>query len=512
MAKNDDCDEPPGSAERQVENFKEDLGPFVVAAETTRMPMLFTDAGMPDNPIIYANESLLDLFGYSKAQIIGKPFSFLLYSREHRAKFNLSAAARHGSKTTQCVQCVRRNGNEFKAAILVSEVRDKNKAIEQFFASIVELTEHQVALSQYQAKVNKLYQHAPGFIAMSRGPEHLFTFANSAFETLIGGRPLIGKSVAEALPEVVAQGFLEILDDVYRTGMRHSSGRTPIKLSRVRGADLETRYIEFVYEPVREESGDICGLFCEGIDVTDVERTAAELALAQAQVIQLSRCSAMGTMAATLAHEINQPLAAISNYAVGCLRILKDGDYDSPMLSEGLSGIAAASTRAGNIIQRLRDMTKKNTAQDENFPLGEALTEAVELVKAGGCEGVNFKIRLPNPGWVRGDRVQISQVIVNLLKNACEAQATHNSVGRIVGTVRKAGANVKLTVEDEGGGVSPTSRATLFEWTHSEKPGGMGLGLSVSKTIVENHGGTLHLDETGKAGSSFSVSLPGLIA
>lgn len=222
----------------------------------------------------------------------------------------------------------------------------------------------------------------------------------------------------------------------------------------------------------------------------------------------LSRVGAMGTMAATLAHELNQPLEAISNYASGCENILEASGFQADKLQEGLQAITAASCRAGDIIRRLRGATHKHTPRSDWFPLRKALDEATGLVRAGGCEGVKINTRGRAPGWVHADQVEIEQVIINLLKNACEAVQETGAEGNVTGFISSEKGEVRLTIKDSGCGIAADRVPRLFDWSDTSKPDGMGIGLSISRTIIERHKGRMSLDETSGAGSSFSFWLP----
>lgn len=222
----------------------------------------------------------------------------------------------------------------------------------------------------------------------------------------------------------------------------------------------------------------------------------------------LSRVSAMGTMAATLAHELNQPLEAISNYASGCENILEAGGFKAGKLQEGLRAIGAASVRAGDIIRRLREMTRNQANSSSRFRLSIAVTEAVGLVKAGGCEGASILCETHAPDWIWADRIEIEQVIVNLVKNACEAIQETGLLGTVTASIANIQGRIELTIKDDGNGMSAERAARLFQWADSSKAGGMGIGLSISRTIIERHGGKIFLDETSVAGTSFSFWLP----
>ncbi len=493
------------SAEAQVDAYRHTGGPFVVAAETTRMPMIFVRADDDERSIVFANDSFLSLTGFSRAHVLGEPFS-ILFATDGTAQELVSAASTGGHSELQKL-CVRADGSSFTAAILMSEVVDDQGRTKQYFASFVDLDTHIDVLKTAQTRTNILYQNAPGFIAISRGQDHRFAFANKAYIELVGDRRLDGRTVAAAIPEIVDQGLLLILDHVFETGQPHTGRNVPIRLKRKAGGELETRYVDFIYQPMRGSKGQIIGLFCEGHDVTDQTETNEELALAQSQLIHLARVSAMGTMATTLAHELNQPLAIIANYVAGCRRLLSTENEETEKIAQGLTAIGDASVRAGHIIRRLRDMTMRAAPQLEHFDICDAQQEAVQLVRSGGC----YNARVVETGClgaqVFADRIQVQQVIVNLVKNACEAkrEGSDHEV-RISTTI--SGDAVTLSVSDNGTGVSADAVEQLFGWSDSVKPGGMGIGLSISRTIIDNQGGRIWLDKTSEFGSRFCFSLP----
>lgn len=495
------------SAETAVQKFKDELGPFVVAADTTRMPMIFTNALSPQNEIIYANKSFLDLMDYEKECAIGLPFHCIIADEANRANLTPKFISSI-EKSTLDMRCRRKGGSEFDAAVLVSPVCDENGELQQYFISVVDLTDHIKSRFEAHAREAEFYEHAPGFIAFTDGPEHRFAFANAAYETLVGRRDLIGRRVADRLPELAGQGIMDALDKVYRTGRRLVGKHTPVQLLRRSDGELETRYIDFIYEPVRDASGEVVGLFCQGSDFTDAQAISTKLHDTQAQLIHVSRMNAMGTMAATLAHEINQPLAAIANYASGCAHILEESDIPPGKLHEGLTAIAAASDRAGKIISRLRVMTKRSVPIREDFDLSTAVEESVDLVRAGGCDNVAITTQSTPSLRVSGDKVQVQQVIVNLLRNACHAAAQSEREGTVVAITLKRKGHACVVVSDNGLGFSNGSEVDVFEWSESDKIDGMGIGLSISRTIAEAHGGSVVLDRTGATGTTFIFSLP----
>lgn len=351
-----------------------------------------------------------------------------------------------------------------------------------------------------------IYDDAPGFIAIAEGPEHRFVYANAAYRELVKRDDLVGRTVSEALPELAGQGFPRLLDTVYRTGRPWRGADVPISLRDPVTGCLEQRWIDAVYQPMRDESGAITGLFCEGHDVTDLHEKNEALAALEAAVIHASRVNTMGTMAATLAHEVNQPLTAIMNYLAG-VRACEGRTPDPERMAMALERIGEAAHRAAGIVDHLRQLTRHRTLQHEAFDLGQAVAECVRMVGTSCRAGIVFDNRVGAGVAVTADRVKIQQVLINLIQNACEAMA-ETACPRLTITASVAEAGTVVSVADTGPGVSERVAATMFSWTESTKPDGMGIGLSICRTILDLHGGRIWLERSGPQGAEFRFFLP----
>ena len=370
------------AAVHEVERFKAALGPFVVAAETTRMPMLFTNAGVARHPIIFANNSLLALTDYAREEMLGQNLD-LLFAQAGNAVTNarLEAAMECDAGTIE-VECRRKDGRFFPAALYMSPVQDERGKVVQHFLSLVDLTtynEHRLALEQ------------------------------------------------------------------------------------------------------------VLNL--------------------QAELIHVGRVSAMSTMATTLAHELNQPLTAITNCAAGSRMSLEADPFDVEALRTNLTAIEDSALRAGAIISRLRAMTRGGSTKREAFDLNEAVRESVMLVRAGSCDGVRIDSETDGVVMIEADRVQIQQVIVNLAKNGCEAAAEVPN-GCVTVTTSVEGDRAVVAVDDSGPGVAATALTDLFTWSDSAKPNGMGVGLSISQAIMQAHDGEICHEAGGAGRTRFRFSMP----
>jgi len=495
------------SAEREIESFQTALGPFVVAAETTRMAMIFTNARVSGNPIIFANDSFLEMMGYDRGDILGQGLDFVMAcDSDPDKRARLDAELREEPDGNLEIECQRKDGRTFLAGIYVSPVRDEAGIIVQHFVSFVDLTGRTEWGQRERDALHVLYQNTPGFIASTAGPDHRLTFANAAFQRLVGHHHIVGKTIAQVLPELIDQGFVGRLDRVYATGKAIFGAKVPISIRHRTDTACDLHFIDFAFQPVRNARDEVTGLFCAGNDVTEQHDALERVLFLQAELIHVARIYAMGTMATTLAHELNQPLAAISNYAAGCLLSLGSGAFDVDSLASDLRAIGESSQRAGDIIRRLRAMTERRTMKRDRFDLTAAVRESVDLVRAG-CRNTSIEARSNAPVMVEADRVQIQQVIINLAKNGCEA-AEAASDGHVTVSTLVEDDRAVVSVEDSGPGVDREAAESLFQWTQSGKTDGMGVGLSISRTIIDAHQGRIWLEKDKEGPTRFCFSLP----
>jgi two-component system sensor kinase FixL len=472
------------------------------------MPMIFTDGQDPSHPVVFANEAFLRLTGFGRAAIICEPLSTLLGSLADAGSISsIQRAMAKGGSGTWEMQCLRADKTEFLAAVFLSPVLDEHDVIRQHFFSFVETGAHAERLVNQRNEMQALYELAPGFIATTTGPENRFSFANASFKRFVGKEQIEGLPVADALPEIIGQGFIGVLDDVYRTGEPFIGRSVPIGIVNSGSGKIEFRYGDFVCQAVRDANNKIIGLFCEGYDVTARREVTKKLSLLQAKMIHVSRVNAMGAMAAALAHELNQPLTAISNYAVGMTRIVDLLPEESRSLKQGLQGIEEASQRAAAIIRNLREQTRRREPERSQFDLKPAVAECVRLVRATVPPNVQITENIPKNLAMIADRVQIQQVIINLVINACDSVL--NSERRQVSIVAtKHDSGVLVRVIDSGVGVSVKAAERIFSWSGSTKETGMGLGLSICRTIIEAHRGRIWLENSGQQGSEFCFKIP----
>jgi two-component system sensor kinase FixL len=237
------------------------------------------------------------------------------------------------------------------------------------------------------------------------------------------------------------------------------------------------------------------------------ERRVQEL---QSELMHVSRLTAMGEMASSLAHEINQPLAAINNYVKGATTLLGAKSPDLARIKDALERAGAQALRAGDIIKRLREFVTKGESRHTMESPAKLLEEAAALALFGAREqGVRVALRCDHElPPVLADKIQIQQVALNLIRNAIEAMETSERRELTV-AVRKTDRNMALfSISDTGPGISPDITDRLFQPFVTTKANGMGVGLSICRTIIESHGGRIWADTNAAGGTDFQFTLP----
>jgi two-component system sensor kinase FixL len=224
----------------------------------------------------------------------------------------------------------------------------------------------------------------------------------------------------------------------------------------------------------------------------------------------LSRLQAMGTMASTLAHELNQPLAAVVNYISGSRRLLGPAtDPDAERIAEAMRSAEDCAMRAGKIIRKVREQVSRNVTSQAPESVARLIDEAcsIALINAKSL-GIRTQIDLdPKASTVLVDAVQAQQILINFLRNAVDAVSTTDR-RRITITSRLDGEFCAISVNDSGPGIAPDMVAKLFEPFASDKADGVGIGLSISRTIAESHGGRIEHGTSSLGGACFTVKLP----
>lgn len=246
-------------------------------------------------------------------------------------------------------------------------------------------------------------------------------------------------------------------------------------------------------------------------DITSRRKAEARYREHQAELAHVSRVSLAGEMAAGLAHELSQPLTAITAYARGCLRLLARPTPELELLQEGIGEVVKQAERAGDVLDRLREFVRSGEVPRVLTEVSVLIEAAISLTRMEAMrQGVEIRARIdPSLPPVLADRIQIEQVLLNLLKNAMDAMEEANTGRRsILIAAREVTHAVEISVADSGPGIPVEVRDSIFQPFVTTKPFGMGMGLSISRSIVESHGGKLRVMRRAPSGAVFFFALP----
>lgn len=282
--------------------------------------------------------------------------------------------------------------------------------------------------------------------------------------------------------------------------------------ARLRRADGEYRWFTLRQNPLLDANGEVVKWYGALIEIEDRKRAEEELRLNQSELARVARVITLGELAVSIAHEVNQPLMAIVTNAGTCVRWLDETQFDAAQARRAAERVVRDGHRAGDIIASIRALASKSPARMEPTDLHEAIREVL-LVLNGEFRRRGVAARFEatsDPLVVLGDRTQLQQVVLNMVMNGVEAMA-ETETGRRRLTIRSAAGDdgfARISVSDTGSGLSSAPTDRIFEAFFSTKPDGMGMGLSICRSIVETHGGAISASNNPLRGSTFSFSVP----
>jgi two-component system, LuxR family, sensor kinase FixL len=331
---------------------------------------------------------------------------------------------------------------------------------------------------------------------------------SSAAERLFGHRAaeVLGRNVSMLMPSPYRESHDGFLERYMRTGERRIIGIGRVVVGERK--DGTTFPMELAVGEMRSSNQRFFTGFVR--DLSERQKTEARLQELQSELVHISRLTAMGEMASTLAHELNQPLSAIANYLKGSRRLLEgSAEPTAATLRDAMDKAGDQALRAGQIIRRLREFVARGESEKRVESLTKLVEEASALALVGAKEhGIHVRFQYDaRTDLVLADRVQIQQVLLNLMRNAIESMAESKRRNLSVTTEAKEDGMVQVSVSDTGPGIAEEISSQLFQPFVTTKRQGMGVGLSISRTIVESHGGQIWADSTPGGGATFRFTL-----
>ena len=392
-------------------------------------------------------------------------------------------------------------------------------------------------LQMERSRLRGLFDQTPGFMAFLSGPTHVFEIANRAYFNIVGRDDIIGRTVRDALPEIAAQGYVELLDRVYRTGEAYVGRGMRALLERTPDAALDELYIDFVFQPVFDQHGQVIGIFVQGSDVTAerhahqelanhryhleelVAQRTEELRESQAALLQAQKMEAVGKLTGGVAHDFNNVLQIIS----GNLHLLQAALPPEPVTQRRLASATAAVERGAKLSSQLLSFARRQPLDPRVVNPGRLVRNMDELLRHALGEHIGIETIIAGGLWnTFVDPHHLENVILNLAINARDAMGGEGKLTIEAGNAMlddryallhpevNPGQYVMLAVTDTGSGMSAQVQARAFEPFFTTKPEGQGtgLGLSMAYGFVKQSGGHIKIYTEPQLGTSIKIYLP----
>jgi PAS domain S-box-containing protein len=460
--------------------------------------------------VVEANDAFLRILGYDREDLAwGRVRWTDLSPPEWRERDRLTQAQLDSTGSVQPFEkeYLRKDGSRVPVlvgAALFTEGGDEGVA---FVLDLTERKRAEVTLRASEAKFRAAIDGIAGLVAIM-APSGELESVNSPLTEYFG------RTVEElknwGTSDAVHPEDLPRVLEAYGASL---AAGTPFHHElRLRRFDGEYRWFENRGAPIRDESGRITRWYCLLTDIEDRTQALARVQQMQSDFAHMNRVSMMGELAASLSHEIAQPIASARNNARAAQNFLERQPQDLGEVSEALSCVVGDADRAGEIIDRIREQIKKEPMRKECFDLNAAIDEVIVLAKSVTLRnGVSVQTRLAERLLpVAGDRIQLQQVLLNLILNAAEAMSSVEEGARELSiSTEHHLAGALVAVRDSGPGIDPAHLDRVFDAFYTTKSTGTGMGLSICRSIIHAHGGKLWAEANEPRGAVFRFTLPG---
>jgi PAS domain S-box-containing protein len=388
-------------------------------------------------------------------------------------------------------------------------LKDTNGCIVRWYNLLIDIDERmraEEALRASETNLRRIIDSIPGLVCTMNAAGEVELLSRQVLEYFgktseeLKGWQFIDAVHPEDLPRVL-EAFTHSVTSGNPYDIEH----------RCRRFDSVYRWFQVRALPVRDADGRITGWYVVLVDIDERKRAEAALQAAHDRLARASQVASLVELSASIAHEVNQPIAAALANAQAALRWLRREPPDLSEVREALDSVVKDGTRAGNVIDRIRSLFKNAPPSLENLDIAEVLSEVVALSRGKALKNrVSLQVQLSEGlPTVRGDRVQLQQVMLNLITNAIEAMSDVDDGNRDLRiTAGRDDDDVFITVQDSGPGLTQAALERVFEPFYTTKPTGLGVGLSICHSIIKAHSGALWATNADKGGTVFSFTLP----
>lgn len=457
--------------------------------------------------VISWNKAAAGMFGFTADEIVGQPITAIIPPERLDEEALILDRVRRGERLVHFeTERRRKDGTIVPVRLTISPIRDdagRVIGVSKIARDLSEAHRAHLVSGRREALLSSILDTVPDALVVIDDRALIQSFSTAA-ERLFGftAAEVLNRNVSMLMPSPYREEHDKYLTRHLTTGERRiiGIGRVVVGMRK----DGTTFAMELTVGTVELPGAKLFTGFIR--DLTERQDRERRLREMQAELIHISRLTDLGQMVSALAHEVNQPLAAMANYINGARRLFAAGNQAGGQ--QAIERVAEQSERARQIIRRLRDLVKKTDSAKQRESVPVTIEEATALALVGVGQGLKLEVRVAEDAAEAViDKIQIQQVLINLMRNAVEAMGTM-ARRELTVSASRIGEMVEIRVTDTGPGLPESVRTRLFQPFVTTKPEGMGVGLSVCRSIVEAHGGELHGDDAAGGGTVFRFTIP----